>query len=94
MMTDDTSGEMETSPPSVLDKINMNEWLIDRRLPTIPVHFVKANTAITDRAIIRWIEDTLTGRYSLLGGLSIFRQSYTVWFENPEEAVFFDLKWG
>jgi hypothetical protein len=77
-------------------EIKPNVWFIDRRLPFKPPHFVTANTAITKESA-KWIVHTLIGRYTFIEGDTagnFFEPFVLPSFEDPAEAVMYELKWS
>lgn len=78
--------------PDISD-INFSQWFVQRELDYLPVHFVATKT-LANREAMEWIREKLTGRYSLDSGKSFYPGQYYPHFEDPEEAVFYELKWG
>lgn len=77
-----------------IEDINLETWFMERELLTAPAHFVKVNTTLTPEARI-WILEKLRGRFSI--SHSIFSSGggpYEVAFEDPKEAMFYELTWG
>ena len=75
-----------------IDDINLYTWFIDRELDFVPSHFVKSNTRLTDESKM-WILEKLSGRFTILGHDG-FYGSLVPAFEDPKEALFYELKWG
>jgi hypothetical protein len=75
-----------------IDDVNLHTWFIDRELDFVPSHFVVSRTALTDDAKL-WILEKLTGRFSITGSDGFFG-SLAPAFEDPKEALFYELKWG
>jgi hypothetical protein len=77
-----------------IDDINLHTWFIDRELDFLPEHFVKSNTPLTDESLV-WITERLVGRYSLQGNKNGY-MAITIYpsFEDPKEALFYELTWG
>ena len=75
-----------------IDDINLYTWFMDRELDFVPPHFVKTNTKLTDESKI-WVLENLTGRFAIIGQLGFFG-SVALAFEDPKEALFYELKWG
>lgn len=75
-----------------LDDINLYTWFMDRELDFVPSHFVTSKTALTDDSRL-WILEKLTGRFAITGTEGFFG-SLTPSFEDPKEAVFYELTWG
>ena len=75
-----------------IDDINLDTWFVDRELPVAPDHFVKTTASMSPEAK-EWILEKLHGRFSVsmsLSGLIDVSPS----FEDPKEAVFYELTWG
>jgi hypothetical protein len=72
-------------------------WFSERQLEFCPKHFVKANTSIDDEKKL-WVLEKLTGRFCILpssiGLQSLFDTDDVIYFEDPKEAVFYDLTWS
>lgn len=68
-----------------IDDININQWYMDRELKYVPKHFVLTTATHTNDSR-NWILEKLTGRFC------------TSWkyvaFEDPKEALFYQLVWG
>lgn len=76
-----------------LSDINFNEWFAQREVDFLPSHFVATRTVLTQESH-EWIREKLTGRYTLLAGRSFYPNDACPYFEDPEEASFYELKWG
>jgi hypothetical protein len=76
-----------------IENINIHTWFIDRELTHVPKHFVYARTALTpvSRA---WILERTTGRFALTTNRSADMLDIYPAFEDPREAVFYELSWG
>lgn len=81
--------------------INIDTWNNKRELSFCPKHFVKAPTPLTQESKL-WVFEKLHGRFyiapsdkSSLYGLDLFDgdQIY-IYFEDPQEAVFYELTWA
>lgn len=75
-----------------IDDLNLSQWFIDRELDFTPAHFTVAKTPITDGARA-WILEKLVGRFSMTGGNGFAIKQYPA-FEDPKEAVFYELAWA
>jgi hypothetical protein len=53
---------------------------------------VGSNTPITDESKI-WIQEKLSGRYAMTSIENAFLE-YAPSFEDPKEALFYELTWG
>ena len=75
-----------------IEDINISQWFIERSLLNPPKHFVKA-TAVLSQENEEWIREKLIGRYSVyLRNGEYSRPSPA--FEDPQEAVFYELTWA
>jgi hypothetical protein len=71
-----------------IDDININQWFMERAQTYVPLHFVVSKTMLTVDAL-QWIIDKLEGRYAVMNiGIG-----YPA-FEDPKEALFYELKWA
>ena len=75
-----------------IDDINLYTWFTNRELDFVPSHFVKSKTVLTTESKL-WILEKLTGRFAISGSDGIFGTA-SPWFEDPKEAVFYELTWG
>lgn len=76
--------------------INLHTWFSDRELEFCPKHFIKCNAPLTDEAKF-WVYENLTGRFYIenLSLLSLFSEAdELIHFEDPQEAVMFELRWS
>ena len=73
-----------------IENINLETWFTERELSVNPKHFTKTSTPLTPEAKA-WILEMLHGRFSKYNR-SISESCPT--FEDPKEAVFYELKWG
>lgn len=76
-------------------ELNIVTWYTERELFYCPVHFVKAHTKLTDESLA-WIHEKLYSRFHV--GRSgdaregqVFEYPY---FEDPQEAIFYELVWS
>jgi hypothetical protein len=77
-------------------EITPNVWFIDRRLPFKPPHFVMASTPVTKESA-KWIVHNLVGRYTFIASVSVdsfFEPIVLLSFEDPTEALLYELKWS
>jgi hypothetical protein len=75
-----------------IEDINLHTWFMNRELDFAPNHFVVSNTRLTTESKI-WIQEKLSGRYSSVSLESAFME-YVPAFEDPKEAMFYELTWG
>lgn len=77
-----------------LEDINLYTWFSDRELSFVPEHFVRTSTPVTQESK-EWILEKLIGRFALDNGPSnFFSMGSNPAFEDPKEAVFYELTWG
>lgn len=73
--------------------INYLQWHVKRELEFCPKHFITVKTPINDERYF-WIQEKLTGRFCLIkngDGLLLFLEDYYPSFEDPQEAVLYEL---
>jgi len=74
-------------------------WYSERELNYTPKHFTIANTHLTDQSK-NWILNNLRGRFSIVhktedeGMLSVLSFSGNPAFEDPKEAMLYELTWS
>lgn len=81
-----------------LEDINLNQWFMRREVDVCPTHFIKCRTGLTTESLL-WIREKLQGRYSTVNGESDHAFPSTglgvrPTFEDPQEALFYELKFG
>jgi len=74
-----------------IEDINLDTWFTERELDINPPHFTKANTPLTKESKV-WILEKLHGRFSL--AINANGMVGCPSFEDPKEAVFYELTWG
>lgn len=77
-------------------EVNPLVWFADREMLYPPVHFITATTPVT-RESKQWVLDYLTGRFSITPNTTDFfslENIGTISFEDPKEAMLFELKWS
>lgn len=85
-------------------EFNPQLWFGDRKLFTVPKHFVRSNTPVTQEALL-WVENKLIGRYACtleqnpsnnttLSSILTFIQYDMIYFEDPKELTFYELMWA
>jgi hypothetical protein len=75
-------------------KIDPVVWFTTRCLDFKPAHFVLAKTSVTTKST-EWIVTNLKGRYALISIIDEFYQKSQVpAFEDPREAVLYELTWS
>ena len=77
-----------------IDDINLETWFTERELSVNPKHFVKTSTPITPESKA-WILEKLHGRFSKCGPTNVIdAPGICPTFEDPKEAVFYELTFG
>lgn len=89
-----------------MDKeLNVITWYSNRKLEFTPAHFVVSKTSLTPESNL-WIINNLKGRYSLVSNkdeyVDILNQPWlmihdlngTPAFEDPKEALLYELTWS
>lgn len=80
-------------------EINPIAWYGERYLEFTPRHFVITQTEVTTESKM-WILNNLQGRYSFIqkkdefDSLLLMLSDGVPAFEDPKEAVLYELKWG
>ena len=78
-----------------MTEIDILSWFSERCLYYTPKHFVVVDTPITKESRL-WIYDKLRGRFSLTTTepVNITQMSVVPAFEDPQEAVLYELTWS
>lgn len=80
-----------------IDDINLYTWFTNRELDYVPKHFVTADTPLTPEAR-EWVLEKLSGRFATTAYpfdyISNSFPSVRIAFEDPKEAVFYELTWS
>ena len=82
--------------PSVQFELNPQIWFIDRKMQYKPLHFITVNTPLTAQSAL-WIIHNLVGRFTFHGNIDMdddFEECTLPSFEDPVEAVLYELKWS
>lgn len=75
-------------------EIKPQVWFIERQMQFKPLHFVKAATPASNKAI-EWIQTSLSGRFYLEKSIDdLFDEKIYPSFEDPAEATLYELKWS
>lgn len=79
-------------------KINPIDWYSERKLEYTPKHFTISRTPVTTESEL-WIRSTLMGRYTITAATNdtkefLFDFSNYPAFEDPKEAMIYELKWS
>lgn len=80
-------------------KIDPVTWFSERKLAFTPAHFTVSNTTLTPESS-QWILNNLSGRFSIVpdettvGGIMFLPFFGYPAFEDPREAVIYELTWS
>lgn len=77
--------------------INLHTWFANRECDYLPKHFIATKSPVTDERHL-WILEKCQGRFyvgqkeddDILG----FLKDYIVYFEDPQEAILYELTWS
>jgi len=72
--------------------INLHTWFATRQLDFLPAHFVKCSAPINYDSKL-WVLENLKGRFFIDENTFLFDDN-SVYFEDPQEAVYYELKWS
>lgn len=75
-----------------IDDINLYTWFMNRELDFTPGHFIVSKTSLTS-ASKEWIQEKLSGRFSIVSPAGSFFEQVPA-FEDPKEAMMYELTWG
>ena len=76
--------------------VNIDTWNKAREINYCPKHFVAATTTLTEESKL-WVLESLHGRYYISlqnNRRSVFETNVTIYFEDPKEAVLYELTWS
>lgn len=79
-------------------EINLQSWFVDRELSHCPPHFVRTQTIATSENRL-WIYEMCVGRYCFVNSsrnddfIRFLDNKYPA-FEDPKEAMLFELTWS
>jgi hypothetical protein len=80
-----------------IEDINLHTWFSERELKYIPSHFVMVNSAVTSESR-QWVLEKLQGRFATASTtFDVYSHSLPkvrIAFEDPKEAVFYELTWS
>ena len=71
-------------------------WFTEREMSNTPKHFVMTKHILTAESK-QWVLEKCVGRFSLLQPVEdemMILSSGNIAFEDPQEAVFYELKWS
>lgn len=80
-------------------QIDPTSWFSERELKYTPKHFIVSNTPLTPERKI-WILNKLKGRFSItftedaMDDFLVFHSMGNPAFEDPKEAIFYELTWS
>ena len=83
-----------------IDSVNLDTWYCNRMLvDQIPAHFTPGRT-YANKENMEWLLEKLHGRFSIISRvndnpddfMSYYQKTYA--FEDPKEAVQFELTWS
>ena len=81
-----------------IEDINKSTWFINRYVNHVPCHFVPTRTPVSDENLA-WVYQKTFGRFSIIApaesnnDLSFYNiKLYS--FEDPKEAVQYELTWS
>ena len=78
--------------------IDIMSYYSNRHLTFVPPHFVKTSTPSSPESFF-WVKSKLTGRFAVYSSTSndetmIFDLRTYIYFEDPKEAVLYELRWS
>lgn len=77
-----------------MKKINVLTWFSKRQMDFLPNHFVTTKTNLTEESK-RWIEENLSGRWYINQNTLVLGEwVITPAFEDPQEAILYELTWS
>jgi hypothetical protein len=79
-------------------KLDPITWFSERELPYTPKHFIVTSYPCTSESK-QWVLDKLSGRFSVThptvsNNLFELLTPSCIAFEDPQEALFYELKWS
>jgi len=74
-------------------KINYFTWYGNRQIKHCPKHFVKCNASVSSEAR-HWVIENLQGRFHIDSATTFLFDEPTIYFEDPQEATLFELRWS
>lgn len=72
-------------------KLNPYIWLRPT-LNKVPVHFIKCNTTLNFEKLL-WVDKNIQGRFALSMGNSLIDDDM-IYFEDPKDAMYYELTWS
>jgi hypothetical protein len=80
-------------------ELNVSTWYTERELSYLPNHFVKSSTPLSQDIYI-WVHEKLYGRFYVAKNFTksldaiLSDNNDFIFFEDPQEAVFYELVWS
>jgi hypothetical protein len=74
-------------------KINFYTWFDARQLDFCPKHFLTTKTPVCEESL-EWINETLQGRFYLYQVNDFLEFKIIPYFEDPQEAILYELTWA
>lgn len=76
-----------------MNQINLFTWFTDRQMTNLPKHFVPTKAQVTDDSI-NWVMERFTGRFYIKSGYQFWDDKQELYFEDPKEAMMYELTWS
>lgn len=76
-----------------IEDVNIQTWFSERELNYVPAHFVAVKIPLAEGAR-EWILEKLQGRFAIVYRLRYTVHDLSVAFEDPKEAMFYELTWA
>jgi len=81
-----------------MNQLNLMTWYADRELDFCPKHFIPTRTPLSEESRM-WIYEKTQGRFYVGAKHSqthddIFAFETYPYFEDPQEAVYYELTWS
>lgn len=73
--------------------IDSHLWFTERELFFLPIHFVPAQTPCYAESL-KWIRFTLSGRFIIMPTTTNRSMHGIPYFEDKNEALLYELRWG
>ena len=73
--------------------INLYTWYANRQMEFLPAHFVRCNSTVTTESKL-WVLENLKGRFYIDESNFLFDFDNAIYFEDPQEAVHYELLWS
>lgn len=81
----------------MIDELDPRLWFCEREIEYPPRHFTQASTRVTLESK-QWVLDKLRGRFAVTQNTNDFLENLgtlgIISFEDPSEAMIFELKWS